>query len=174
MQAYNYHQFRNTKFNVFIIYRNIPDNYKILFLQGGGTGQFAGVPLNLIGRTGKADYIVTGSWSSKALKEANKYGQANMVHPKLEKFGSIPDPSTWNLNPDASYVYYCANETVEGVEFQFIPETNGVPLVCDMSSNIFSRPIDVSKVYIHVLIVCEPIACIFYHRIFPMRLRYFL
>lgn len=138
------------------IYRNIPDNYKVLFLQGGGTGQFAAVPLNLIGRTGKADYIVTGSWSSKALKEAAKYGQANMVHPKLEKYGSIPDPSTWNLNPDASYVYYCANETVEGVEFQFIPETNGVPLVCDMSSNIFSRPIDVSKVlHIYKLIICH-------------------
>lgn len=111
------------------------------------------MPLNLIGKTGKADYIVTGSWSSKALKEASKYGQATMVHPKLEKYGSIPHPSSWNLSDDASYVYYCANETVEGVEFQFIPETNGVPLVCDMSSNIFSRPIDVSKVlYIHMYI----------------------
>ncbi|ODN03223.1 putative phosphoserine aminotransferase [Orchesella cincta] len=124
---------------------NIPDNYKVLFLQGGGTGQFAAVPLNLIGRTGKADYICTGSWSSKALKEAQKYGEANMVHKKLDKYGSVPDPSSWCLNPEASYVYYCDNETVEGVEFQFVPETNGVPLVCDMSSNIFSRPIDISK-----------------------------
>ncbi|CAL8103948.1 unnamed protein product [Orchesella dallaii] len=124
---------------------NIPENYKVLFLQGGGTGQFAAVPMNLIGRTGKADYICTGSWSSKALKEAQKYGEANMVHKKLEKYGSIPDPSSWCLNPEASYVYYCDNETVEGVEFQFVPETNGVPLVCDMSSNIFSRPVDISK-----------------------------
>jgi len=118
----------------------------VLFLQGGGTGQFAAVPMNLIGRTGKADYIVTGSWSSKALKEASKYGTANLVHEKLKSYGSIPDPATWKLDPEASYVYYCDNETVEGVEFQFIPETNGVPLVADMSSNIFSRPVDVSKV----------------------------
>jgi len=68
-----------------------------------------------------------------------------VVHAKLDKYGSIPDPSTWNLDPEASYVYYCANETVEGVEFQFVPETNGVPLVADMSSNIFSRPLDISK-----------------------------
>jgi len=101
--------------------------------------------LNLIGRTGKADYIVTGSWSSKAAKEASKYGTVNVIHDKLSKYGSIPDPKTWKLNPDASYVYYCKNETVEGVEFQFIPETHGVPLVCDMSSNIFSRNFDVSK-----------------------------
>lgn len=105
------------------------------------------MPLNLIGRTGKADYICTGSWSTKAAKEAAKYGQVNMVHPKLDKFGSIPDPASWKLSPDASYVYYCDNETVEGVEFQFVPEIpNDVPLVCDMSSNIFSRPVDVSKV----------------------------
>jgi phosphoserine aminotransferase len=115
-------------------------------VQGGGTGQFAAVPLNLIGRTGKADYIVTGSWGAKAAKEAAKYGKVNTVYPKLDKYGRIPDPSTWSLDPEASYVHYCANETVDGVEFQFIPETNGVPLVADMSSNIFSRPVDVSKV----------------------------
>jgi phosphoserine aminotransferase len=115
-------------------------------MQGGGTGMFASVPMNLIGRTGKADYIVTGSWSSKAYKEAAKYGKINLVHEKLAKYGSIPEPSSWNLDPEASYVYYCMNETVEGVEFQFIPDTKGVPLVCDMSSNIFSRPIDISKV----------------------------
>lgn len=127
--------------------RKIPDNYKVLFMQGGGTGQFAGVAMNLIGKTGKADYIVTGSWSAKAFKEAAKYGKVNMVHQKLDKYGTIPDPKTWKLDPEASYLYYCMNETVEGVEFQYIPETkNGVPLVCDMSSNIFSRPIDVSKV----------------------------
>jgi phosphoserine aminotransferase len=123
----------------------IPDNYKVLFLQGGGTGQFAAVPLNLIGRTGKADYIVTGSWSAKAAKEAEKYGTPRLVAPKPATFGSIPDPKDWTLDPEASYVYYCDNETVEGVEFHFVPETNGVPLVADMSSNIFSKPIDISK-----------------------------
>jgi len=124
---------------------NVPDNYKILFMHGGGAGQTDTVPLNLIGKTGKADYIVTGTWSDKALKVAEKYGKINPVLPKMKKYETIPDPSTWNLDPNASYVYYCANETAEGVEFQYIPETNGVPLVADMSSNIFSRPIDISK-----------------------------
>jgi len=102
--------------------------------------------LNLIGKTGKADYIVTGSWSSKAQKEASKYGKINVVHPKITNYGTIPEPSTWNLDPEASYVYYCANETVEGVEFQYVPDIpNGIPLVCDMSSNFCSRPFDVSK-----------------------------
>ncbi|XP_047488680.1 probable phosphoserine aminotransferase [Penaeus chinensis] len=125
---------------------NVPSNYKVLFLQGGGTGQFAAVPLNLMSRTGKADYIVTGTWSSKAAKEASKYGSVNLVFPKLEKYTSIPDEASWKLDPEAAYVYYCANETVEGVEFQQMPQVpEGVPLVCDMSSNFFSRPVDVSK-----------------------------
>jgi len=125
----------------------IPDNYKVMFLQGGGTGQFAAVPLNLMAtRPAKtADYIVTGSWSAKAATEAEKYGGVNLVLPKTKKYTSIPEPSEWNLNPEASYVYYCENETVHGVEFQFVPETNGVPLVCDMSSNFLTRPVDVSK-----------------------------
>jgi len=126
---------------------NVPDNYKVMFLQGGGTGQMSAVPLNLIGlKPGKtADYICTGTWSQKAAVEAEKYGKVNMVIPKTKKYTHIPDQSTWNLNPEASYVYYCDNETVHGVEYQFVPETNGVPLVCDMSSNILTRPVDVSK-----------------------------
>ncbi|KAG8595840.1 hypothetical protein GDO81_001652 [Engystomops pustulosus] len=126
---------------------NIPDNYKVLFLQGGGSGQFSAVPLNLIGlKEGKcADYIVTGAWSAKAAKEAEKYGKVNIVHPKLTSYTEIPDPNSWNLNPDASYVYYCANETVHGVEFQDVPDVKGTVLVCDMSSNFLSRPIDISK-----------------------------
>ncbi|ESO89717.1 hypothetical protein LOTGIDRAFT_192615 [Lottia gigantea] len=125
----------------------IPDNYKVIFVQGGGTGQFSAVPLNLIDLKpgASADYIVTGSWSAKSAKEAEKYGKINRVLPKTEKYSVIPDQSTWNLSPEASYVYYCANETIHGVEFQFIPETNGVPLVCDMSSNILSKRVDVSK-----------------------------
>lgn len=126
---------------------DVPDNYKIMFLQGGGTGQFSAVPLNLMDTkpAKTADYIVTGSWSAKAAVEAEKYGTVNLVVPKTKKYTSIPEPSTWNLNPEASYVYYCENETVHGVEFQFTPETNGVPLVCDMSSNILTRPVDISK-----------------------------
>lgn len=126
---------------------NIPDNYKVLFLQGGGSGQFSAIPLNLMAlKSGhSADYIVTGSWSAKAAQEAEKYGTVNLVVPKKKKYTAIEDPSTWKLNPDASYVYYCANETIHGVEFQFVPQTSGVPLVCDMSSNFLSRHIDVSK-----------------------------
>lgn len=124
---------------------NIPDNYKVLLMTGGGTGQFAAVCMNLLGRTGTADYAVTGSWSAKAFKEAQKYGKPNLVFPKPEKFTAVPSQSEWKLNPNASYLYYCDNETVEGVEFNFVPETNGVPLVCDMSSNFMSRPVDISK-----------------------------
>ncbi|KFM80609.1 Phosphoserine aminotransferase, partial [Stegodyphus mimosarum] len=124
----------------------IPSNYKVLFLQGGGTGQFSAVPLNLISNSDDvADYIVTGAWSSKAAKEAEKYCKVNRVLPKTDVYTGIPDRSEWKLSSNARYVYYCANETIHGVEFDFVPETNGVPLVCDMSSNILTRPIDVSK-----------------------------
>ncbi|XP_027695503.1 phosphoserine aminotransferase [Vombatus ursinus] len=126
---------------------NIPNNYKVIFVQGGGTGQFSAVPLNLIGlKEGRcADYVVTGAWSAKAAEEAKKFATVKIIHPKLESYTKIPDPSTWNLNPDASYVYYCANETVHGVEFDFIPDVKGAVLVCDMSSNFLSKPVDVSK-----------------------------
>ncbi|XP_055381068.1 probable phosphoserine aminotransferase [Condylostylus longicornis] len=124
----------------------IPDNYKVLFMQGGGTGLFAAVCMNLLGRTGAADYIVTGSWSEKAAKEATKYGIVNLVIPKAEKFQQIPSEDVWKLDPNASYLYYCDNETVDGVEFGFMPKSlNDVPLVCDMSSNFLSRKVDVSK-----------------------------
>ncbi|XP_074788691.1 phosphoserine aminotransferase isoform X1 [Athene noctua] len=137
----------NTAENLMRELLNIPENYKVIFLQGGGSGQFSAVPLNLIGlKEGRhADYVVTGAWSAKAAKEAEKYAKVNIVHPKLGTYTSIPDPSTWNLNPDASYVYYCANETVHGVEFDFVPDVKGAVLVCDMSSNFLSRPVDVSK-----------------------------
>lgn len=127
----------------------IPEEYRVLFLQGGGVGLFSAIPLNFIGRKSQraADYIIAGSWSSSAAKEAEKY--CNTVHritpPEGNAHHSIADQSNWNLNPDASYVYYCDNETIDGVEFPFIPETNGVPLVCDMSSNFLSRPFDITK-----------------------------
>lgn len=125
----------------------VPANYKVLFLQGGGSGQFSAVPLNLIGlKEGRrADYIVTGTWSAKAAKEAEKYGAVNVIHPKLDAYTRIPDPGSWTLDPSASYVYYCCNETVHGVEFQFTPDPQGPVLVSDMSSNFLSRPVDVSK-----------------------------
>ncbi|XP_066586622.1 probable phosphoserine aminotransferase [Prorops nasuta] len=123
----------------------IPDNYNILFMQGGGTGCFASIPLNLMNRTGTADYVVTGSWSAKAAKEAEKYGKVNLVYPKPDKFTGICNPSTWQTNSNASYLYYCANETVHGIEFDFVPDTKDVPLVADMSSNILTKPLDVSK-----------------------------
>lgn len=131
---------------------DIPENYKILLMQGGGTGAFASVALNLLHRGAKADYILTGVWSTKAAKEASKYLKVNHVFPKPEKFNGIPDQSTWKLDPEAAYVYYCDNETVNGVEFPFIPETNGVPLVCDMSSNIMTKAFDVTK--FGVVIAC--------------------
>lgn len=123
----------------------IPKNYKILFLQGGATAQFAGVPMNLLGDKTSADYINTGSWSTKAISEAKKYCDVNVVA-KPEKFTSVPAQSTWkNLNPDAAYVHTCHNETIEGVTFPFIPDTGNVPLVSDFSSYILSGPLDVSR-----------------------------
>jgi len=127
---------------------DIPENYRVLFLQGGGTGQFAAIPMNLMNlRPGRrADYIVTGSWSAKAANEAEKYGKVHHVLPKTKSYKSIPDESMWDLSPDASYVYMCFNETVNGIEFQDIPDLpSDIPLVCDASSNFLSRRIDVSK-----------------------------
>jgi len=124
----------------------IPDNYKVIFMQGGGTGQFSAVPLNLCSSSDDiTDYIITGTWSSEAAKEAEKYCKVNRVLPKVNVYTGIPDPSEWKLSPNAKYVYYCANETIHGIEFDFIPETNGVPLICDMSSNVLTRPIDIKK-----------------------------
>uniref|UniRef100_A0A671QZA9 phosphoserine transaminase n=1 Tax=Sinocyclocheilus anshuiensis TaxID=1608454 RepID=A0A671QZA9_9TELE len=123
----------NTTENLLRELLNVPESYKILFLQGGGSGQFSGVPLNLIGLKEDrcADYLVTGTWSAKAAKEAEKYGKVKVIHPKLDSYTKIPDSSTWSLNPSASYVY-CCNETVHGVEFNFIPDTKGVVLVSDV------------------------------------------
>lgn len=137
----------NTTENLLRDLLDIPENYKVMFMQGGGSGQFSAVPLNLIGlKEGRcADYLVTGTWSAKAAKEAEKYGTVNIVNPKLESYTTVPDPSTWTLSSSASYVYYCCNETVHGVEFNFVPNAKGSVLVCDMSSNFLSRPVDVSK-----------------------------
>ena len=125
---------------------NVPEGYKILFLQTGATGQFSAIPLNLMGRTGKADYAVTGNFSNLASKEAVKYGDVNIAYNSADRNHSyIPTQDQLNLSADASYVYYCSNNTIYGTEWQYVPETGDVPLVCDMSSDILSRPVDVSK-----------------------------
>ena len=124
---------------------DIPQNYKILFLSGGATSQFAMVPMNLLTSKQKADYIVTGVWSEKAALEAQKYGKINIVaSSKTQNFITIPFSSSWNLQSDAAYVYYTHNETIGGVQFHHIPEVT-VPLVTDMSSSLLSAPLDVSK-----------------------------
>jgi phosphoserine aminotransferase len=124
----------------------VPDNYEILFLQGGATLQFAMTAMNLMPRTGKADYAVTGSFSDKAMKEAKKYGEVNVAASSADANHTyIPQQSELKLDPGASYFYYCDNNTVYGTEWNYVPEVGDVPLVCDMSSNIMSRPVDVSK-----------------------------
>lgn len=124
----------------------IPANYKVLFMQGGAIGENAIVPMNLIGRTGRADYVLTGDWSKKSAKEAKNFGTINVpVTAEASKFTAIPKQSGWNLDPGAAYVHICSNETIGGVQFHWTPETGDVPLVADMSSDILSRPIDVSK-----------------------------
>lgn len=124
---------------------NIPDNYKVLFLQGGATSQFAMIPLNLL-QKGKADYIVTGNFAKNAYVEAQKYGEINLAaSSKDANFTYIPKQEELNLSEDADYVYLCANNTIYGSEWKYVPKTNGVPIVADMSSDILSKPIDVSK-----------------------------
>ncbi len=124
----------------------IPDSYRILFLPGGATLQFTMVPLNLLGEGRCADYITTGDWSRKALREARRYGDAReAASDEAAGFRSIPAREQWQLSSDASYVHICSNETIGGVEFQYTPDTGSTPLVADMSSNILSRPIDVSR-----------------------------
>ncbi|NML46816.1 3-phosphoserine/phosphohydroxythreonine transaminase [Ramlibacter sp. G-1-2-2] len=121
----------------------VPSNYKVLFMQGGAIGENAIVPMNLIGRNGKADYAITGDWSKKSHKEATRYGQAQVAVQGDNV--SIPKQSAWKLDPAASYVHICSNETIGGVQYHWTPDTGRVPLVADMSSDILSRPIDVSK-----------------------------
>lgn len=126
---------------------HIPDNYKVLFVHGGGRGQFSAVPMNLLSEGQTADYILTGSWSKGAAAEAKNYGNINTIEviEKSEQGTFVTDSATWPLTPNAAYVHYCPNETVDGIEMHNIPETNGVPLVADMSSMILSREIDVTK-----------------------------
>lgn len=126
---------------------NVPENYKILFLQGGALTQFAMIPMNIIRNVDStADYIVSGTWSKKAASEAKTQGKINIVWDgKEEGFRRKPADSELNLNPNAAYCYITSNETIEGVQWQKTPETGNIPLVCDASSDVFSRPVDISK-----------------------------
>jgi phosphoserine aminotransferase len=125
----------------------IPDNYKVIFLQGGSRLQFSMVPINLLrGQSQPADYLVTGSWSKFALEEAKREGQVNVVWDgKPTNYDRLPKPADLKLNPAASYVYCCSNETIQGVQFKEEPQTGGAPLVCDSSSDFLYRPLDISK-----------------------------
>jgi len=125
---------------------NIPSNYKVLFLQGGASAQFAMVPMNLLRGKPSADYLNTGEWSKKAIGEAKKFGKVNLAgSSEVSKFTNVPLQSELKLDPNAAFVHYTPNETIGGVEFPYLPDTGGVPLVADMSSTILSRPIDVTK-----------------------------
>ncbi len=125
---------------------NIPDNYKVLFLQGGASTQFAAVPLNLMTKNGKADYIVTGQFSKKAYSEAKKYGDARLVASSEDKNNTyIPQLTKSDFRPDADYVHICFNNTIFGTKYNYIPDTGDIPLVADMSSCILSEPVDVTK-----------------------------
>ncbi|MAT91505.1 MAG: 3-phosphoserine/phosphohydroxythreonine aminotransferase [Halioglobus sp.] len=123
----------------------IPDDYAVLFLQGGASTQFSAVPLNLLGVRGCADYINTGQWSKKAIAEGRRYGQVNVAATSEESnFSTIPPFEQWRLDPDAAYLHYTPNETIGGVEFAWTPQVEA-PLVADMSSTILSRPVDVAE-----------------------------
>jgi phosphoserine aminotransferase len=124
----------------------IPDDYRVLFLQGGATSQFAMVPLNLLRGKRGADYVNTGHWSRLALEEARKFSQVNVAASgEVSRFTAIPEFGDWTLDPDAAYVHYTPNETIGGVEFDWVPDTSKVPLVADASSNILSRSLEVSR-----------------------------
>ncbi len=124
----------------------VPANYKVLFMQGGAMGQFSAVPMNLLRGKSGADYVVTGSWGAKAVKEIARYGKGSVAaKPANGKFTHIPERSSWKLDPDAAYVHYTPNETIEGVEFAWVPDVGAVPLVADFSSTFLSRPLEVSK-----------------------------
>jgi phosphoserine aminotransferase len=123
----------------------VPANYKVLFLQGGATAQFAAIPLNLARTDSVADYVNTGAWSKKAISEAKRYCKVNVAADAGGNYSSVPARDSWKLTPGAAYVHYTPNETIGGVEFPFVPDVGDLPLVADFSSTILSRPIDVSR-----------------------------
>lgn len=130
----------------------VPDNYKVLFLQGGASLQFSMVPMNFLPSGSSADYIVTGAWGKKAVKEAKRCGSVNTIFSTADSgFKSVPTQDELNFTAGAEYVHYTSNETIEGVEFKYDLDGGGIPVVCDASSNILSKPIDIEK---HALVYC--------------------
>ncbi len=124
----------------------IPNNYQVLFLQGGASLQFEMIPMNLLRGRRSVDYVHTGEWAKKAIKAARGFAAVNIAASAEDRFFSyVPAPDTWRLDPDAAYLHYTANETIGGVEFNFVPDSGEVPLVSDMSSNLLSRPVDISR-----------------------------
>ena len=124
----------------------IPPGYKVLFLQGGASLQFATIPMNLLRGRSRADYVHTGEWAKKAIGEAKKYCDVHVAASSQDRnFTYAPPQAQWKLSPDAAYVHYTGNETIGGVEFHWIPDTGSVPLVCDLSSSLLSRPLEVSR-----------------------------
>ncbi|MBQ6412631.1 MAG: 3-phosphoserine/phosphohydroxythreonine transaminase, partial [Ruminococcus sp.] len=125
---------------------NIPDNYKVLFLQGGASTQFAAIPLNFMNGSGKADYVITGQWAKKAAQEASRYGEVNIVASSADKtFSYIPKLDKSTFTKDADYFYICMNNTIYGTVYHELPETGDVPLIADISSCFLSEPLDVTK-----------------------------
>lgn len=125
---------------------NIPENYKVLFLQGGASSQFAMIPLNLMNKNGKADFVLTGQWANKAYQEASRYGKCNAVASSKDKtFSYIPELDKSKFDPEADYFHICYNNTIYGTRFNELPDTGDVPIIADMSSCILSEPVDVSK-----------------------------
>ena len=125
---------------------SVPQNYRILFLQGGASLQFSMVPMNFLPKDSTADYVVTGAWGEKAVVEAKKLGRVNVVHSGKEtRYKSVPDQSALRFSDKPAYIHYCSNETVDGVEFKYDLDGGTIPVVCDASSNILSKPIDISK-----------------------------
>ena len=125
---------------------NVPDNYKVLFLHGGASTQFAAIPLNFMNGSGKADYIVSGQWGKKAYEEACKYGDARVIANSVDKnYSYFPKIKREDIRPDADYVYYCMNNTIFGTKANYIPDTGDIPLIADVSSCFFSEPLDISK-----------------------------
>jgi phosphoserine aminotransferase len=125
---------------------NVPENYKILFLQGGASLQFSMIPMNFLASNESADYIVTGAWGVKAVKEATRCGNVNTIYSTADSgFKTIPSPDELNFSRDPKYIHYTSNETIEGVEFKYDLDGKGIPVICDASSNILSKPIDIEK-----------------------------
>ncbi|QSA95552.1 3-phosphoserine/phosphohydroxythreonine transaminase [Methylococcus sp. EFPC2] len=124
----------------------VPSHYKVLFLQGGASGQFAGIPMNLLRGKASAVYVDTGIWSDKAIAEARRYGEVRVAASSKDNgYTKLIPRGEWQVDGDAAYLHYTSNETINGVEFHDVPDDGGLPLVCDMSSNILSRPVDVSR-----------------------------